>query len=168
MISRQLCTGLVTLILVATNPPAVRAVGPGGSPPGAASEWTVEPGARIGVITRQTTEAELVTLLGKRNVRRARIDIGEGATRPGTLVFSGTAEEVKLFWKGDGYSSTRIWSNYALQSSANARLVEAHPTAHTRGHRDRHEIGGACSLEWAPLSTPRAGLGPQRHRQFLE
>jgi len=103
MISRQFWVGLVILLLAATNLTGARAVALGGAPPSAGDEWTVEPGVRIGVITRQTTEAELVKLLGKRNVRRAKIDIGEGATRTGTLVLPGTAEEVKLFWKRDAY-----------------------------------------------------------------
>ena len=35
------------------------------------SRWTVEPGVRIGVITTQTAEMNLIGLLGRRNVRRA-------------------------------------------------------------------------------------------------
>ena len=103
MISRQFSIGLVTLLMAATNLTVARAIALDGSPTGAGYEWTVEPGVRMGVITRQTTEAELVKLLGKKHVRRAKIDTGEGATRTGTLVLPGTAEEVKLFWKGDAY-----------------------------------------------------------------
>lgn len=89
---------MVSSILVVTL--AVSLAGP---PRADGYEWTVEPGTRIGVFTTQTTESDLVRLFGKRNVRRAKIDIGEGAIRFGTLVFPGMSEEVKLFWKRDAY-----------------------------------------------------------------
>jgi hypothetical protein len=52
-----------------------------------AQNWQIVPGRSAGPINRNTSEKELIKIFGARNVRRSRIDIGEGETQPGTILF---------------------------------------------------------------------------------
>jgi hypothetical protein len=52
-----------------------------------AQNWQIVPGKSVGPITRSTSEKELIKIFGAGNVKRAAIDVGEGETQPGTILF---------------------------------------------------------------------------------
>jgi hypothetical protein len=52
------------------------------------NNWLILPGgASGGMITVTTTEAELAATYGKTNVVAQDVDLGEGETEPGTVLF---------------------------------------------------------------------------------
>ena len=58
------------------------------------------PGERVDMITKDTTEAELIAKLGKGNVRRVVDDTwGDGERRCVTWVFPNQDKELVIFWK---------------------------------------------------------------------
>ena len=52
----------------------------------------------MGPILGTYTEADIIGAVGNANVKRAELDIGEGETTPGTIVFAGTEKELEIFW----------------------------------------------------------------------
>ena len=59
-------------------------------------------GVRIGPITATTSEADLVQLLGAGSVQAADIEIGEGFTEPGTIIFpADAAKRAEIIWRDD-------------------------------------------------------------------
>ena len=71
---------------------------------GDANSRLIEPGIRVGPVTAHSQEIDLVRLLGRGNVRRENLDVGEGFKRPGTKLFPGTDDEIWLFWQEDAYT----------------------------------------------------------------
>ena len=53
----------------------------------AGQNWLIVPGQSVGPISRSTSEKELIKIFGARNVRRRAIDVGEGETEQGTIIF---------------------------------------------------------------------------------
>jgi len=53
----------------------------------AAEDLTIVPGVRVGPITRRTTLADLRRIYGSASVRTADVDVGEGETAPGAIIF---------------------------------------------------------------------------------
>ena len=70
----------------------------------AAGSWLILPeGSSGGIITAQTTEAELIRLYGKQNVVPQDVDLGEGETEPGSALFpSDPIRRVEILWKDAG------------------------------------------------------------------
>jgi hypothetical protein len=52
-----------------------------------AQNWQIVPGQSVGPIGRSTSEKELINIFGATNVKQADIDVGEGETQPGTILF---------------------------------------------------------------------------------
>jgi hypothetical protein len=52
-----------------------------------AADWTLVPGLRAGPMTGNTSEAELGALYGQQNVVPSEIELGEGLTERGTVLF---------------------------------------------------------------------------------
>jgi len=66
-----------------------------------AADWTLVPGLRGGPITGTASEAELQALYGRENVVPAEIDVGEGRTEPGTVLFpDDPRKKAEIFWIG--------------------------------------------------------------------
>jgi hypothetical protein len=67
---------------------------------GQQNSWTIEPGVRVGVITAESSEADIIKLLGKKNVQRSKIGIGEGEEVPGTVIFlTDPMKKLSILWK---------------------------------------------------------------------
>ena len=65
-----------------------------------AQNWQIVPGKSVGPITRSTSEKELVKIFGARNVKRTAIDVGEGETQPGTILFpNDPRRKVFILWR---------------------------------------------------------------------
>jgi hypothetical protein len=63
------------------------------------SPWQLDPSGRTGPITRQTSEAELVATYGSDVVRAVRVQIGEGDTAPGSILFSDdSTRRLEIIW----------------------------------------------------------------------
>lgn len=71
----------------------------GCSAPATSREWQIVPGQRAGAITRSSTEAQLARAYGGDAVRQTRIDLGEGETGPGTVLFPGDSlRRLEVLW----------------------------------------------------------------------
>ena len=65
-----------------------------------ADDWTIEPGVRVGQIRKDTSEQALIKVYGQGNVRRTKIDVGEGTFEDGTLLFPDEpAKTLTILWK---------------------------------------------------------------------
>ena len=64
-------------------------------------EWTIVPGINVGPIVSTTSEQSLVNILGKNNVIRTRVYLGEGEYVNGTLIFPKSRFEAEIVWKGE-------------------------------------------------------------------
>ena len=52
-----------------------------------AHDWVIVPGERVGPVTAETTEAELVQLLGAEHVKPTEVHVGEGFFEPGAILY---------------------------------------------------------------------------------
>jgi hypothetical protein len=67
---------------------------------GHAQNWTIVPGASVGPITASTSEAELITIYGKANIKRIQLDVGEGEMLPATAVFpADPTRNAAILWR---------------------------------------------------------------------
>lgn len=64
--------------------------------------YHIVPGKSVGPITADTSEIELIKIYGGQNVRRINVDVGEGETQPGTVVFPNDAGRKILILWSDG------------------------------------------------------------------
>lgn len=67
--------------------------------------YLIVPGRQFGPILVSDSESEIINRLGKENVTRADIPIGEGEMVKGTLVFSGTTKEITLLWQEQDFTT---------------------------------------------------------------
>jgi hypothetical protein len=89
---------LVATVLVAT----VLACAAAFSPATGAADWRIIPGVRVGAITSEATEADLVRVYGRNNVRRKNISLGEGEYEPGTVIFPDEPDRsAEILWKDE-------------------------------------------------------------------
>ncbi len=64
-----------------------------------AADWLIVPGVRVGPITRDTSESDLKKTYGESEVVAADIDVGEGQTQVGTILFpQQNAKVLTLLW----------------------------------------------------------------------
>jgi hypothetical protein len=69
-------------------------------PPDTTPEWRIVPGVSAGPITRKSSEAELQRHYGGSAVESARIELGEGETAPGTILFPGDSlRRMEILWQ---------------------------------------------------------------------
>ncbi len=67
---------------------------------GAADDWLIVPGVRVGAITRTVNEVDLARAYGFGNVRTGDVNIGEGVVEQGTLVFPDEpTKRAAVLWK---------------------------------------------------------------------
>ena len=63
--------------------------------------WVCNPGQQIGLITANSSEADIIKAYGEANVIRRDVGIGERSTAPGTVVFPDSTNELIIYWKED-------------------------------------------------------------------
>jgi hypothetical protein len=62
-------------------------------------DWLIVPGQRAGAIHRTSDEAQLVEAYGRGAVQPIRVELGEGETAPGTVLFAGDSlRRVEVLW----------------------------------------------------------------------
>jgi hypothetical protein len=90
MIKKQLC--IATLVLLISFPNI--------SFGQAKSDWLIIPGNRVGLIKPTASEAELRKLYGAENIGEILIELGEGTTEKGTVLFPSKNEQrVEILWQ---------------------------------------------------------------------
>lgn len=60
------------------------------------------PGYRVGLITGKSTEADIIKAYGKASVKVQGIEVGEGVTQKGLLIFEGTTDEIEVVMSFEG------------------------------------------------------------------
>ena len=71
-----------------------------GAAQSAPDPWLILADGTAGTINSKTTRADLVRSFGAANVMDRDVDIGEGETEPGTVVFSKEPERsIDILWK---------------------------------------------------------------------
>jgi hypothetical protein len=91
------------------------------------TEWQIRP-KDSGPITAQTTEADLRRRYGPEAVDSARIELGEGETAPGTVLFSGDSlRRAEILWQD------------SVARSRPSRII-------LRGNRSQWQVGSGVSL----------------------
>lgn len=76
----------------------VSVAGCGGSPT-AEPDWLIIPGQRAGALHRSSGEAQLVEAYGRGAVQPTRVELGEGESAPGTVLFaSDSLRRLEVLW----------------------------------------------------------------------
>lgn len=71
-------------------------------------DWLIVPGQRVGPITEATSEVSLRALFGAENVDPVMIDLGEGFSAPGTVVYpSDESRRLEVVWSDSSRSSPK-------------------------------------------------------------
>jgi hypothetical protein len=79
---------------------ALAAVTLGAQPPAPPLDWSIVPGERVGPVIAASTEEDLRRIFGNGAVTHDLVDIGEGQTRPGTVIYkSDPSRELQILWK---------------------------------------------------------------------
>ena len=71
------------------------------------NKYIVAPKTKVGEITRTSSEADLIKIYGKENLKRTSIPLGEGMEIEGTILFPHTNKELTIQWK-DNFSQPNI------------------------------------------------------------
>lgn len=83
-----------------------------------AAAQPIAPIACTGPFARNADEATLIRAFGKDNVRRARIEVGEGEKQPGAIIFPGDGKRrIELVWR-DGAKRRRPATIYVREGSS--------------------------------------------------
>lgn len=85
----------------------------------AQSNWEIVPGRSVGPITKDTSEKQLIKIFGSRNVQQVKVDVGEGETQPGTVIFPNDPQKKAfILWRDaatrQGPETVRINSKGSL------------------------------------------------------
>lgn len=71
------------------------------------SWWQIVPGERVGRITRNISEEEIIEIFGAKNVLSTDVGVGEGETIPGTVVYpDDPTKTLEILWKSGGQRNT--------------------------------------------------------------
>ena len=99
-----------------------------GAPPRTEPTWNIVPGHSAGAIKPTSSERELMAAYGPDAIQASRIELGEGETAPGTLLFGAdSARRLEIVWKD------------TVARARPARLA-------WRGSRSRRELPGGIGL----------------------
>src|SRR5262245_57087950 len=91
-------------------------------------DWLIVPGQRAGAIDTASTHEQRVHVYGDSAVRAARIELGEGETAPGTVLFpNDSVRRLEVLWQD------------TITRARPARLI-------LRGEESRWQLPGGISL----------------------
>lgn len=93
---------LIAIVLITSLPIFLSAKDKDGS------EWRIDPASKVGKITKTSSEAELVKVYGKENVKKHQIPVGEGTFVAGAILFPGSKNELLIEWKDGRKNPVRI------------------------------------------------------------
>ncbi len=110
-------------------------------------DFAIQPDVRFDRIFPTTSREELTKLYGEQNLRDEPFNIGEGETRPGTLV--SPVKWGRNFKPGGGTINVRLPRRTASTKPAGG-------WSHAKSASDRHDAGGGSRHQWGPaLHSPR-------------
>lgn len=89
------------LAFLACEPTTAPTNGGENNPPSKVEDWIVVPGQRVGSISGNSTEQQLIEKLGAANVVRKEIGIGEGEVVKGNVLYPNTKQELIVIWESD-------------------------------------------------------------------
>jgi hypothetical protein len=112
----------------AASADSTHALATDGSAASSSSPWQIIPGRSAGALTPASKEADLEKRYGATEVKRTRIELGEGETTPGTLLFP-----------GDSLKRAEIVWHDTLSRSRPARVI-------LRGNQSVWKVGPGISL----------------------
>jgi len=105
-----------------------------------ADPWLIVPSGQGSVITSHTTRKDLVQAYGTANVVDQDVDVGEGETQPGTVIFPKDPERlIEILWK-DPDKKTLPAS--AQLSGAKSRWKTAHSISLGTSLKDLERLNG--------------------------
>jgi hypothetical protein len=94
----------------------------------AGSEWLIAPGRSGGALTAETSEEDLRKRYGSSAIETSRIEIGEGETMPGAVLYPGDSlRRVEIIWRD------------SVERRRPARVI-------LRGNESRWTVGEGVSL----------------------
>jgi hypothetical protein len=74
-----------------------------------AGDWLIVPGQRVGLIDPAATEQSLIEAYGDEAVEWGRIELGEGETVPGTILFrADSTRRLEIFWQDTVARASRL------------------------------------------------------------
>jgi hypothetical protein len=100
----------------------------GASRPSAESDWLIVPGERAGAVRAASSESDLIRAYGRAAVQPVRVELGEGETAPGTVLFA-----------ADSLRRLEVQWHDTVTRSRPARLV-------LRGAKSRWQLPAGISL----------------------
>ena len=110
--------------------------------PVTSGQWQIVPGRSADFITPESSEKDLAQHYGASVVKSQRIDIGEGETAPGTVLFpSDSGRRMEIIWQD------------TVKRARPARLI-------LRGGRTRWSLNGGVSLGTSLPELERLNGGP--------
>ena len=69
----------------------------------ASHDWRIVPGVRVGPITAASSEPDLRRAFGGSAVVNEEVDVGEGMTEPGTVIYKrDPSRALSILWDGEG------------------------------------------------------------------
>jgi hypothetical protein len=99
-LSLLLCTTLIACSTPRTAEPA----------------WKIDPGQTAGAVNRTSSEHDLIAAYGRDAVAASRIELGEGETTPGTVLFAAdSARRLEIIWKDTvarAQPARLVWRGY--------------------------------------------------------
>jgi hypothetical protein len=105
-------------------------------------EWLLAPGAGTGAVSDSSSDAELRERFGEAQVDTTRIELGEGETAPGTVLFpNDSLRRMEIIWQD---TATR---------SLPSRII-------LRGERSRWHVGPGISLNTSLADLERLNGQP--------
>ena len=72
------------------------------------SDRWIYPAERVGAITPESTEQELIRIYGEERLSRLSISLGEGEYEEGSVLFSGQDDEVLIEWGEEFRNPVRL------------------------------------------------------------
>jgi hypothetical protein len=94
----------------------------------ASSPWQIIPGRAAGPVTARSSEADLAKHYGETVVKPIRVELGEGETTPGTLLFPGDSSR----------RAEIVWQDTVARSRPSRMIL--------RGSRSQWTVGPGISL----------------------
>jgi hypothetical protein len=103
----------------------------------ASHDWRIVSGVRVGPITAASTEPDLRRAFGDSAVVNEEVDIGEGMTEPGTMIYKrDLSRALSILWDGEGTNKhpTTVFICHGLAEGSCRWQTGDGIRAETRGH----------------------------------
>jgi hypothetical protein len=91
------------------------------------NDWICVPGKRVGPITKDTTEADLIRIFGAKHLAHEKYLVGEGEAEEWvTVIFPGTRDRVSVKWRANQKFKNPGWSVSDMPGPAGKQSITLH------------------------------------------